>query len=191
MWQDINGDGVIDAKDRQVIGSGQPDLIGGFNSDFRYKAFTLSTFFSFSLGGDIYNSYESTRSSHMYSSLTLANPVNVANSWKAPGDIAKYPIPSSSRNVVENTRKASSLWVEDGSYIRLKTLKLAYSLPKSVTKALHVKWASCSLIFDNYLAWSNYTGFDPEIISRGFAIGYDNNSYPRSKSIVFGLNVTF
>lgn len=191
MWDDINKDGVIDAKDRQEIGCGQPDLIGGFNSDFKYKDFTLSAFFAFSIGGDVYNRYESDRSNHMWSTLTQANPVNVANSWKAPGDIAKYPVPSSSRNIVENTRKASSLWIEDGSYIRLKSLKLAYSVPRHITKILRIESASLNMMLENYFTWSNYSGFDPEIPSRGFAVGYDNNSYPKAKSLVFGLNVNF
>lgn len=189
MWDDINRDGVISAEDRQEIGCGQADFIGGFNSDFRYKSVTLSAFFSFSFGGDVYNAYESARSDHKYSTLTLANPVNVANSWKAPGDIAKYPIPSSARGVVDNTRKESSLWVEDGSYIRLKNLKIAYQIPKHISKRLKVESIDLSVLFNNFFTWTNYSGFDPEIPSRGFTIGFDNNSYPKAKSIAFGLNI--
>ena len=190
MWEDINGDGVINAEDRQQIGCGQHDFIGGFSTDLKYKAFTLSAFFSFAFGGDVYNAYEANRSNHLWSTLTMANPVNVANSWKAPGDIAKYPVPTSSRTV-DNTRATSSLWIEDGSYIRLKNLRMAYQLPKRLIKVLAMETANLSVQFENYFTWSNYSGFDPEIPSRGFAIGYDDNSYPKAKSIIFGLNINF
>ncbi len=191
MWDDVNKDGVINAEDRQEIGNGQASFVGGLSSDFRYKAFTLSAFFSFSFGGDVYNEYERFRSEHKFSGLTSANPVNVANSWKAPGDIAKYPEPSNARATVDNTRKESSLWIEDGSYIRLRNLKLAYQIPDNLTKRLKVESASLNVMLQNYFTWSNYTGFDPELTSSGFAIGYDNHSYPRSKFIFFGLNVNF
>lgn len=191
MWDDINKDGAINAEDRQEIGNGQASFVGGLSSDFKYKAFTLSAFFSFSFGGDVYNEYERFRSEHKYSGLTSANPVNIANSWKAPGDIAKYPEPSNVRATVDNTRRESSLWVEDGSYIRLRNLKLAYQIPGNLTKRLKIESASLNVMLQNYFTWSNYTGFDPELTSSGFAIGYDNHSYPRSKFIFFGLNVNF
>lgn len=191
MWNDLNHDGVIDAEDRQTIGCGQPDLIGGFNTDLKYKNFTLSAFFAFSIGGDVYNGVEASRSDHKWSTLTQANPINVANSWKAPGDIAKYPQPSSKRNVVDNTRKASSLWIEDGSYIRLKNIKLDYSFPKLWAKALRLNGLSMGVMLQDFLTWTNYSGFDPEIPSSGFSVGYDNNSYPKSKSILFSINANF
>jgi len=189
MWDDLNGDGIINAEDRQVIGKGQADIIGGFNNEFRYKSFTLSTFFAFSFGGDVYNRAEANRNSHKFSSLSIASMVNVANSWQAPGDIAKYPVPSSKRNTVDNTRFASSLWIEDGSYIRLKNLKFGYNLPKKLNKAIGVESANISLMLQDFFTWTNYKGFDPEIPSRGFTVGYDNNSYPKSKSMLLGLNI--
>ena len=191
MWDDLNGDGVINEADRQVIGCGQPDFIGGFSTDFRYKNFTLSAFFSFSVGGDVYNNYEAIRSDHKWSSLTMANPVNVANSWKAPGDIAKYPQPSSARSTVDNTRKASSLWIEDGSYIRLKNIKLEYQLPEKWVNAVKMRSASISLMLQDFFTWTNYSGFDPEIPSSGYIVGYDNNSYPKAKSVLLGINLNF
>lgn len=191
MWDDVNKDGIINADDRQEIGNGQPFFIGGLSSDFKYKAFSLSAFFSYSFGGDVYNEYERFRSEHKFSGLTSANPVNIANSWKAPGDIAKYPEPSNARATVDNTRKESSLWIEDGSYIRLRNLKLGYQLPNSLIKRWKVESASLSVMLENYFMWSNYTGFDPELTSSGFAIGYDGTSYPRAKFIFFGLNVNF
>ena len=191
MWDDVNHDGVINDDDRQVIGCGQPDFIGGFSSEFRWKGLTISAFFNFSVGGEIYNRYEASRNDHKWSSLTVASPYNVANSWQAPGDVALYPIPSSVRNSVDNTRLNSSLWVENGSYLRLKNLKVAYSLPKVVTTRCRMQDWTFSVMLQDFFTWTNYSGFDPEVTSSGFSLGYDNYCYPKSKSILVGMNITF
>lgn len=191
MWDDLNHDGIINDDDRQVIGCGQPDFIGGFSTEFRWKGLTISAFFNFSFGGDIYNRYEASRNGHKWSALTVASPYNVANSWLAPGDIAKYPIPSSTRNIVDNTRLNSSLWIEDGSYIRLKNLKIAYSLPKAATTKMHMQDWTFSVMLQDFFTWTNYSGFDPEVTSSGFSLGYDNYCYPKSKSVLVGMNLTF
>ncbi|MBO4519098.1 MAG: TonB-dependent receptor [Paludibacteraceae bacterium] len=191
MWDDINHDGIINDDDRQVIGCGQPDFIGGFSTEFRWKGLTISAFFNFSIGGDVYNRYEASRNDHKWSALTVASPYNVANSWLAPGDIAKYPIPSSARNNVDNTRLNSSLWIEDGSYVRLKNLKIAYSLPKTATTKMRMQDWTFSVMLQDFFTWTNYSGFDPEVTSSGFSIGYDNYCYPKSKSVLVGMNITF
>jgi len=92
---------------------------------------------------------------------------------------------------MDNTRFASSLWIEDGSYIRLKNIRLAYELPKNIVKKIGVESLSVSAMMQNFFTWSNYSGFDPELPSSGFAVGYDNNSYPKAKDILFGVNVNF
>ncbi len=191
MWDDLNHDGIINDDDRQLIGCGQPDFIGGFYTEFRWKGLTISAFFNFSFGGDIYNRYEANRNDHKWSALTVASPYNVANSWLAPGDIAKYPIPSSTRNTVDNTRLNSSLWIEDGSYIRLKNLKIAYSLPKAATTKMRMQDWTFSVMLQDFFTWTNYSGFDPEVTSSGFSLGYDNYCYPKSKSVLVGMNLTF
>lgn len=191
MWEDINHDGVINADDRQVIGCGQPDFTGGFSTEFRWKGLRISAFFNFSVGGDVINVYEANRNAHIYGTLTQASPVYLAQSWLAPGDVAKYPIPSLGRATVQNTRLNSSLWIEDGSYIRLKNLKVSYSLPKKALTKLHMQDWTFSVMMQDFFTWTNYDGFDPEIPSSGFAVGYDNNSYPHAKSILCSMNVTF
>ncbi len=191
MWDDVNHDGVINADDRQVIGCGLPDFTGGFNTEFRWKGLRVSAFFTFSVGGDVINVYEANRNAHIYGTLTQASPVYLSQSWLAPGDIAKYPIPSINRAVVQNTRLNSSLWIEDGSYIRLKNLKVSYSLPKKWLTKMHMQDWTFSVMMQDFFTWTNYDGFDPEIPASGFAIGYDNNSYPRAKSVLCSMNITF
>ncbi|MDY2943823.1 MAG: TonB-dependent receptor [Paludibacteraceae bacterium] len=191
MWDDVNHDGVINADDRQVIGCGQPDFTGGLNTEFRWKGLHIGAFFQFSVGGDVINVYEANRNAHVYGTLTQASPVYLAQSWLAPGDIAKYPIPSSSRAVVQNTRLNSSLWIEDGSYIRLKNLKISYSLPRKWVSKMRMQDWTFAVMLQDFFTWTNYDGFDPEEKSYGFAIGYDSNSYPRSKSVLCSMNITF
>jgi hypothetical protein len=190
MWDDINNDGIIDAKDRQVLGCGQPDVLGGFNTEFKYKNFTLSAFISFALGGEVFNEYEYQRDNQLWSVLTEPSPVFIANSWTAQGDNAKYPSPYNTA-AVGNTREASSMWVEDGSYIRLKNLRLGYDIPQGFANKLHVSSVNVYFILQNFFTWTNYSGYDPEFQSWGFSVGYDNNTYPKAKDILFGLNVNF
>ena len=190
MWDDLNKDGVINEDDRQVLGCGQPDFIGGFNTDFRYKKFTFSAFFSFVVGGDVFNKTEETRSNYKLSALNRVNPITLANSWMAPGDIAFYPSPANAATL-DNTREASNLWIADGSYIRLKNIKLNYLLSKKIGKSLGVESVNIYAMMQNFFTWTNYKGFDPEIPNGGFSVGYDNIAYPKSKDILVGLNLNF
>ena len=189
MWDDVNKDGVIDTKDQQVLGCGQPNVMGGFNTEFRYKNFTLSAFFSFAFGGQNFNQNEYSRSNNTGSAITRANPFIIANTWMAPGDVANYPIANTSS--VDNYRQASSLWVEDGSYIRLKNLRLNYQIPTKATKFLGIESLSVYALAQDFFTWSNYSGFDAEIPGSGFSVGYDNYVYPKAKSILLGLNLNF
>jgi len=188
-WEDINKDGIIDENDRQVIGHGAPKVTGGFNNSLSYKGITLSAFFSFSFGGDIYKRAVASNNAWVLSSYTRGDPRIVAQSWVAPGDDAKYPILYDSK--VENTRQTSSLWIEDGSFIRLKNLKLAYDLPVKWIKPLKLKSVNVYCMLQDYFTWTKYSMFDPEMAASGYNYGMDVNVYPRSKSILFGLNLNF
>jgi len=108
----------------------------------------------------------------------------------APGDVAFYPSPANAATL-DNTREASNLWIEDGSYIRLKNIKLNYLLPKKISQSLGIESVNIYAMMQNFFTWTNYKGFDPEIPNGGFSVGYDNISYPKSKDILFGLNLNF
>jgi len=188
-WEDVNKDGVIDDNDRQIIGNGAPIVTGGFSNSITYKGFSLSAFFSFSFGNDIYKRSVASNNAWVLSSITRGDPRIVAQSWVAPGDDAKYPILYDSK--VENTRQTSSLWIEDGSYIRLKNLKIGYDLPQGWLKHLHVKSLNVYCMLQDYFTWTKYSMFDPEMAASGYNYGMDVNVYPRSKSMLFGLNLNF
>ena len=189
-WDDINHDGVIDAKDRQVLGCGQPTVTGGLWTEFKYKNFSLSAYIYFALGGKVFNETEFQNSNQYYSAWSRPNPVILANSWMAPGDVALYPSPANTATL-DNTREASDLWIQDGSYIRLKNIRLGYSLPKTLIKTLGIESMDVFALMQNFFTWSNYSGFDPEFPSWGLAVGYDYNSYPKSKDILIGINLNF
>ncbi len=144
------------------------------------------------MGNDIYNKQKANVNNFGVSSLTRPDPLVLAQSWTAPGDIALYPRPQGGISGVRNTRDESSMWVEDGSYIRLKSLKLGYKFPESMLKKIKISSANFYVLLQNYFTWTNYSGFDPEIGSGGiFAVGYDGTTYPRSKEIVCGIQVNF
>lgn len=197
FWDDLDKNGIIDANDRQVIGEGQPKVVGGFNTEFNWKGISLSAFFTFAIGGDVYMSGYVGLSEHKWSAMTRASQMNVSNAWKAEGDIAKYPRPSNGNGVnkstvaVDNTRNTSSLWIEDGSYIRLKNLRLAYTLPEKIVKKLRLSNVQVYAMAQNYFTWTNYQGYDPEIPASGYSIGRDNNAYPQSRDLLFGININF
>lgn len=190
-WEDVNRDGVIDTQDRTIIGCGQPDFFGGFNTEWNYKGFNLSAFFSFSVGGDVYNYTEWWRSSMKWAG-DKPNPMIVKRAWKAPGDIASFYKPVAG-GAVDNPREATSIWVEDGSYIRLKSVRIGYNLPSSITDKLKIGTVNAYVQMRDLFTWTKYSGFDPEVNSRNsvFSIGYDDNAYPRSRDMVFGINVNF
>ncbi|WP_319501306.1 TonB-dependent receptor [uncultured Draconibacterium sp.] len=190
-WEDVNNDGIIDSDDRTIIGNGQPDFFGSFVSEIEWKRFTLSAIFNYSFGGDVYNYTEWRRSSMRYGN-DKPSPILVAKAWKAPGDVAEF-YALNTGGTVNNPRPNNSLFVEDGSYIRLQTLRLGYDLPSSVTSKLRLGAVSAYVIARNFFTWTNYSGWDPEVNTRNsvFAIGYDEHSYPRSKDVIFGLNINF
>jgi TonB-linked SusC/RagA family outer membrane protein len=188
-WDDVNKDGVIDDNDRQVIGHGAPKVVGGFSNAIRYKNFSLSAFFSFSFGNDIYKRSVASNNSWVLSAITRGDPRIVAQSWIAPGDNAKYPILFDSK--VENTRQTSSLWIEDGSFIRLKNIRLSYDFPKKWLKPLHISSLNVYGMLQDFYTWTNYSMFDPEMAASGYNYGMDVNVYPRAKSMLVGLNLNF
>jgi len=187
MWDDVNKDGVIDVKDRQVLGHGMPRLTGGIGTDLKYGGFSLNLFFNYSFGNNIFNFSSQDENSYMWSTKTKVDPVVLQNSWLAPGDVKKYPKPAKSS--VENTRVNSSLWVEDGSFIRLTNIKLSYECPKKFYSKLKLKGLSFNLQGNNLLTWTNYTGYDPEVMASSFTAGYDSDNYPKARTILFGVNV--
>lgn len=187
-YADLNKDGVIDSNDQTIIGRGDPIHIGGFTNNLEYAGFDLSIFFQWSYGADLLNANRL-----MFEGYGKKKDLNqfasYANRWTFNNQTSDIPVvSSSSSNGLFSTRV-----IEDGSYIRLKTLSLGYSLPNKLLKKLKVSKVRAYVTAQNLFTLSNYSGYDPEVSIRNSALtpGLDFSSYPRAASMNVGINVSF
>ena len=185
-YKDLNGDGRISVSDKTYIGDPNPDFTFGLTNDFAYKNFTLRVFFQGSYGNDIYNASR-IETEGMYDGKNQSTAV--LNRWRKPGDVTDIPRAVKSTDNI----KASSRWVEDGSYLRLKTLTLAYNVPVDALERYGIRKIQPYFTAQNLWTLTNYKGFDPEVNEglSGPTMGIDWGTYPQTKSFIFGLNIEF
>lgn len=181
-FKDLNGDGKVDFnKDRTIIGSPIPKFIFGFNAGVSYKGFDLSADFQGQTGNKIYNGKAAVRPvlanyEGMYRDRwTPANPSNSVPRATPGGD----------------NFNPSSFLLQDGSFLRLRTLTLAYNLPESLIQKIKMQKASIYLRATNWLTWTKYTGFSPEVGGSDLSAGIDLGIYPITKVLAIGANFTF
>lgn len=185
-YASINGDTILDNNDRRVIGNPNPKFIGGFSNNFTFKGFDLNVFFQFSYGNDLLNANRI-----LFEGGALKNGLNqfasYADRWSPENQEGTLP-----RVNGEGPRVYSTRYIEDGSYLRLKTVNLGYTLPASVMHYLHLKTLRVYASGQNLLTWTKYTGNDPEvsIYSSPLTPGFDFSAYPRARTMTLGLNVT-
>nr|WP_276899857.1 TonB-dependent receptor [Pedobacter kyonggii] len=203
--EDISGDGKIDLADRSIIGNANPLNTGGFSINSRIYNFDIGAYFNWSYGNDIYNANKiEYTSTSKYSSRNMISEMATGNRWtnlRADGTISNDPAELSAMNA--NTTLWSpymksfvlSDWaVEDGSFLRLSTLTLGYTLPDKIAAKLKMKKLRVYASAYNLWLWTNYTGFDPEVSTRRktpLTPGVDYSAYPKSQSFLLGLNVNF
>jgi len=185
-YEDLNGDGVIGGDDYQIIGTGLPDQIYGWNNTFTYKNFVLNVFFNAMRGYDKWNfTYgEAIRASADAREITHSD---ILNRW-SPSN-SNSDIPAFSETDVSELQ--SSRFVESGNFIRLKNLSLAYNLPETLIPGIR---GSIMVSANNLLTITDYRGIDPETFSnRGpsDARGADGGSYPNAKIWTFGINIIY
>ncbi|MDQ8005005.1 MAG: TonB-dependent receptor [Pedobacter sp.] len=185
-YKDVNGDLVIDQNDRVVIGNPIPKHTGGFSNNFSYKNFDLSIFFQWSYGNDIYNANRLMLETGPR--FNVNQFASYANRWSPENPTSNIPGVRGTLTSAYSTRI-----VEDGSFLRLKTVQLSYSLPKAFLNKVKLKNARVYTSAQNILTWSNYSGYDPEVSVRRTALtpGFDYSAYPRSFVATLGLNVNF
>lgn len=187
-YKDVNGDGIIDTNDRTIIGRGLPIHTGGFTNSFTYKGFDLSVFFQWSYGNDIMNAnrlfFENAGGKK-----DLNQFASYANRWTPENPESDIPAAtkSASNNVI------SSRIIEDGSYLRLKTVTLGYTFPKTLIAKAKLSNARVYVAAQNLWTWTSYSGYDPEVSVRNSALtpGLDFSSYPRAFTLSFGVNLGF
>jgi TonB-linked SusC/RagA family outer membrane protein len=185
-YKDLNGDGQITPDDKTIIGNALPKHFGGFSNSFSYKGFNLNVFFQWSYGNDILNANRLIYEEMAYSGQNQY--ATVLNRWTPENQNTNI-----FRVGGRGFEDVSSRVVEDGSYLRLKTVNLSYSFPKEVLKELNLNTLSIYMAAQNLFTWTDYSGFDPDVSVNNSAImpGVDYSSYPISRTISFGLNVTF
>ncbi len=187
-YKDINGDGVIDTNDRTIIGRGLPIHTGGFTNNFTYKGFDLSIFFQWSYGNDIMNAnrlfFE-----NVDGKRELNQFASYADRWTPENPDSDIPASKTS----SSNKVISSRIIEDGSFLRLKTMTLGYTFPKAMIAKAKLTNVRLYLAAQNLWTWTSYSGYDPEVSVRDGALtpGLDFSSYPRSRSFSFGVNLAF
>ena len=201
---DQNGDGVINDQDKVVLGQALPNVMGGFTNTFNYKNWSLTVFFNYALGGKIINTnvtkldlYQAGNNNAYADGLGAwrpANPITGDQGWMG----GSKPLPSSNSSPSTArlyTQNVIDRWIEDGSYLRLKTLSLTYTVPEKISRKIGMQRLMLSLKGTNLWAWTKYRGFDPEMSSSvgtsNSTLGIDRSSYPASKSFTFNVNITF
>lgn len=203
--KDISGDGKIDLSDRSVIGNANPLNTGGFSVNSRIYNFDIGAYFNWSYGNDIYNANKiEYTSTSKYSSRNMIAEMATGNRWnnlRSDGTISNDPAELTAMNAnttlwspYMKTFVLSDWAVEDGSFLRLSTLTLGYTLPQNIADKLKMKKLRLYASGYNLWLWTNYSGFDPEVSTRrktSLTPGVDYSAYPKSKSFVFGLNVNF
>jgi len=187
---DLPADGVINDNDRTFLGKSNPDWTGGITNNFSFKGIDFSAFFQFATGFQIYNN-----------NLAFAEGLNSVfaptqrawdNRWQNEGD--QTIIPRLASGDPNGNRRDSDRFAEDGDYIRLKTITLGYTLPKSLIDKANIR--KLRVYVSGYNLWTatGYSWFDPEVStfnSSNGASGTDFLTFPQAKSIQFGINLGF
>ena len=189
IFKDIKEDGTINKEDKTFIGDPNPDFIYGLTSNMSFKNFELNLFFQGSQGNDLFNA--SAISNTMDYGYGLNMPKDVFyNHWTTENTNAKYPAISYNTKV-----RVSDRFIENGSYLRLKNIQLAYNVP---VRKLQCNWIRHLQVYasgQNLLTFTKYSWWDPEVNTYGGANsvsqGIDYSSYPSSKSFTFGIRVGF
>lgn len=187
-YYDLNGNGYIDEGDRTIIGNPNPKLIYGFNTSLRYKGLTFSMAFSGSHGNDLFNFNSSVETA---TNITRHNVLRSAyyDAWSPENPGAAYP----AINRIENSdfKKFSSMYVEDGSYLRISNISLSYliALRKKAIRNITLTGSVA-----NAYVFTKYTGWDPDVNTYGTNVkkmGIDGGSYPSCRTFSFDIRLTF
>lgn len=181
------------SKHQTILGKLSPDFYGGFSTNLSWKNIDLSAVFGYSVGGEIYNydrsMYDSDGAYVNYNQMNLRDDWN---RWEKPGDIATHP--KAEYGNKSQSSKGSSRYLEDASYLRLRSLTLGYTLPWKIQYVDNVR---LSFSGENLFVLSGFSGVDPELPAevgsqyKAGSVGVAISPYPQARKFMFGLNVTF
>ncbi len=189
--RDVNGDNVINADDQTFIGNPHPDLTAGLNITVAYKSFDFNVFLYSVVGGDLYNntrwwtdfnSFQGNRSSRM-----------LEQSWRPGADNSNALLPILDATDTYSNNIANTYLVEDGSYLRARTIQLGYNLPNAIGERIGLSNLRVYIQGQNLFTITNYSGIDPDVTTLGpeTGMGIDMGWYPNPKQYLMGLSVSF
>ena len=182
-FTDANGDKIIDSKDMQVIGNPNPDFYGNFNFRLSWKGFTLSSLFTYSYGNDVYNALRANLES---GSDIFNQSTAMTNRWVANGQ--KTDIPRATYGDPMGNSRFSDRWIEDGSYLKWKSLRLSYAIPLKTTA---IQGLEVWFEMNNIKTWTKYLGPDPESYAgyNPLWLGVDTGLVPAVREYTFGVKI--
>ncbi|PSL50329.1 TonB-linked SusC/RagA family outer membrane protein [Chitinophaga niastensis] len=178
---DVNGDGVINDKDKTMIGNPFPKFTMGWNLFLGYKSFDLNIFTYASVGNDVYRAYE--RNANYTNKFR-----DVLDRWTGPGSTNNARHPRYSFTDGNSNIRVSDRYVEDGSFIKLKNIQLGYTLPASVFQHAGFRQVRVYVQVKNAYTFTRYSGYDPEIAGGILDTGVDRGAYPQARTWSFGID---
>ena len=185
IYEDYNGDGKVNVADKHYIGDANPLFTAGLTNTVSWKGLNLSFLLTSSVGNDIYNASKI----EMIGMYTGGNQIkDVVRRWRIPGQITDIP----KAGELDNLR-ASTRWIEDGSYLKVKNITLSYDITHPALKKANINRIQPYITLDNMITFTNYTGYDPEMsqYTSATSMGIDWGTYPCVKTVLFGVNVEF
>jgi TonB-linked SusC/RagA family outer membrane protein len=182
IFEDTNGDGVVNSKDRVILGSPIPDLVYGFNIGFDYKGFDFSVDFNGTIGNKIYNSKKQVRFN------TYNFETSFLDRWTGEGTSNVEPRVTNGGHNYE----VSDRFIEDGSFLRLRNVQIGYSFPKVALDRVKLQSFRIYVSGTNLFTMTNYTGYTPEIGGGNvLGTGYDSSLYPIARTFNVGVSANF
>ena len=210
MWKFKNVDGSEDNQitedDKTVIGNANPVIYGGFNNTFTYKGFDLSIYLTYSLGNQVLNATKLTNSRAGKQKYSVLAAVDSKNRWTLVNNEGKFVTDPEELAALNAGKTVASIhdleeadtyihsWgVEDASYLKISNVTLGYTFPRKWMEKIGLQTLRLYVTGANLYTFTKYTGFDPEVstFGNGLTPGVDFGAYPRSRSVVFGVNVSF
>jgi hypothetical protein len=215
LFEDVNGDGIINASDQQVIGNPLPKFAGGFGNTFSWKGFDLNLYFTYSVGNKIMNwlnmnindprnySDNVLRSAGVYyAKYDLIDPEGSAdNIYNVHVVSGKENMPRMTSNDLNQNNRVSTNIIEDGSYLRLQSVNFSYTFPKKFIRKANLSQLRVYCNISNLFTITGYSGYDPEVgmardqysnyAQSALLNGFDVGRYPSPRTFTFGVNVGF
>lgn len=180
----FNNDDAISDADKTKIGKGMPDWTYGLTLNSEWKNFDLNLFFQGTIGNDVYDF------SQRGDIPAMNRPSWILNRWHGEG--TSYHLPRMTNANPNSNWRSSDLYIKDGSYLRLKSSQLGYTLPQKLTRSFSVEKLRLFVLAENLLTLTKYNGFDPEVASGGYTtIGIDRGVYPQARTISLGASIIF